>query len=311
MEIPYLVGEMRLVYRAEPHGSDEKWYINDHCFVIDDEGTLHFIGINNPFPEGGRVDYSVHPFLGHATAKDPFGAWTRHAPAVDDTDGARYLGAPAVLRPEGSDKYTMLFEAVTGEPGDGKYIKHGRRSLELAYSDDLFHWERSRRSAIPHLPEAARDPFFLRRPEGYYLLYLCTPHPSCSTITATKTDDFMKFYDTTTVFSIEDGISWCSTESPFIIERNNLFYLFFTYAHRHYYEERVYVSDTPLAFAQHDIVATLFSHAGEPLEWNGKQYLSSCGPEDTQALNEHGLYLCEMKWTEAAQTAEGGRIVSE
>ncbi|MCK4629387.1 MAG: hypothetical protein KAT56_10315 [Sedimentisphaerales bacterium] len=98
-------------------------------------------------------------------------------------------------------------------------------------------------------------------------------------------------------FFLNDGVKWGGAESPLVVYRNGLYYLFFTYAHRHYYETIVCVSQKCDEFSMDAVVTTLYGHAVEILEYQGKAYLSSCGPEDKQWINRHGLYLAELAWT--------------
>ena len=47
-QVPYIVGESRLVYEPEPLDAEAPWFINDHCFVA--EGLLHLFCVNDPYP---------------------------------------------------------------------------------------------------------------------------------------------------------------------------------------------------------------------------------------------------------------------
>ena len=285
VEIPYIKGESKLVYPPAPDSSNELWHINDHCFITDSKGILHFFGINNPYP-ADRNDratlYRDHPYLGHATSVAPESTWQRQDFALDD----EYLGAPFVVWMTDQKRYIMLFES--------RINKH--RVLELAYSSDLFHWQRTNTPVLEKLHECKRDPAILKQDDGSFLIYLCTPHPEGSSVSVTKTFDFESFESTQTCLLIKDGISYSGIESPFVVKRNGLYYLFFTYAHRHYYETIVCVSDKYDEFSMNNIVTTIFGHASEIFDYEGKTYISSCGPEDDQVLNRHGLYLSELKW---------------
>jgi hypothetical protein len=286
MEIPCLIGESRLVYPPEPPGDARQWFINDHCFYTAPDGLLHWFGINNPYLPGGERLYEYHPYIGHATATDPLGEWTRCPWAIDDSDGAQYLGAPWVAWLPGEGRYVMLFESKIA----------GRRELELAYSTDLFTWQRTGQPVLAHLAHTKRDPCVISGDQGEYLLYLCTPSAQGSSITVTPTRDFRHYGETRTCLLIEDGVSWGGLESPFVLRRGSLYYLFATYAHRHYDETMVWVSERHDHFAVGDVVTTLYGHAAEIFEHAGKTFISSCGPEDCQHLNRHGLYLAELAW---------------
>ncbi len=289
LEIPYIKGESKLIYPPDPDPGNELWYINDHCFITDNKGILHFFGINNPYSvnRNDRAElYRNHPYLGHATSVAPEDTWHREDFALDDSQGAEYLGAPFVVWIAAQKRYAMLFES--------RIDNH--RVLELAYSSDLFHWHRTNTPALEKLPEATRDPSILKQDDGSFLIFLCTPHPEGSSVTVTKTFDFESFGSAQTCLLIKDGIIGSSSESPFVVKRNGLYYLFFTYAHRHYYETVVCVSDKFDDFSMKNVVTTIYGHASEIFDYEGQTYISSCGPEDDQALNLHGLYLSEFDW---------------
>ena len=95
IEVPFIAGSFREVIAAHPEKPEKKgWYTNDHCFIEDRQGVLHWIGINNPFPTEGKELYRYHPYLGHCTTRDPMGAWKRQTWALDESEGTEYLGAP-------------------------------------------------------------------------------------------------------------------------------------------------------------------------------------------------------------------------
>jgi hypothetical protein len=285
-EIPYLVGASRLVYEPQPSGAKERWFINDHCFITDASGTLHFFGINDPYPPEGKTLYRFHPYIGHATSVQSMGTWQRQDFALDDRRGSEYLGAPFVVWLEKRREYLMLFESMI----------EGRRELEIAHSADLSHWHRTGAPVLGHLAETKRDPCIVRQADGGFLVYLCTPNPEGSSVTVTRTADFERFEEPRTCLLIKDGATYGGAESPFVTRRNGLHYMFFTYAHRHYYETIVCVSESADRFSMENVVTTLYGHAAEIFEYSGKTYISSCGPEDDQQLNIHGLTLAELAW---------------
>jgi hypothetical protein len=206
--------------------------------------------------------------------------------ALDDSRGTAYVGAPFVVWLEEQGEYVMVFQSMS----------NGHRMLELAYSADLEHWERTGRPILDYLPEGSRDPCVIRNDDGSFLLYLATPTPTGSSITVTRTRDFKQFDTTHTCLTIKDAIWYSGAESPFVLQRNGLYYLFVTYAHRHYFETLVYLSHRPDRFST--IITTLYAHAPEILQWHGKEYITSCGPEGRGPLDKHGLYMAELRWTE-------------
>ncbi|MBU8902708.1 MAG: hypothetical protein KOO69_08210, partial [Victivallales bacterium] len=251
LEIPYIKGESKLVYPPAPDSSNELWFINDHCFITDSKGILHFFGINNPYPanRNDRAElYRKHPYLGHASSSDPMEKWLRASCALNDIDGEQYLGAPYIVWIENQKKYIMVFESKI----------NGRRTLELAYSENLFNWKRTGTSIDSGLPAGTRDPFILKNENNIYNIYLCYPRDlEGSSVIVMQTEDFSSFTAPKVCLHIEDGIAWSGAESPFVVKRNGLYYLFFTYAHRHYYETVVCVSDKFDDFSMKNVVTTI------------------------------------------------------
>ncbi len=98
IEIPYLKGAMKCVMMPNVLNDDKKWYINDHCIIKDNEGLYHFFGINNPYPAPDKKLYEWHPHISHAVSKRPYEDGFEFVDfAIDDRDGAEYVGAPYVF----------------------------------------------------------------------------------------------------------------------------------------------------------------------------------------------------------------------
>ena len=269
---------LELHYRA-----GRPWFFNDHCFIEDSEGHLHLFGINNPYPEDGGVLYQFHPFISHFITDDPMGEWRPVGFALDESEGTEYLGAPFVF-PLHHGGYGMIFEA----------LHQGRRVMEMARSPDLIEWSRLGKPLFEELGYTKRDPCVVVD-RGVYRIYLCNPTKNHSVVTLAETEDFETF-SYTDILKIEDGSDYGGIESPFIFHFGSTFYLFFTYAHRHYYETMVIQSERHDSFSMDNCVTTLFGHASEILTYKGTTYLSSTGPEDYQELNDHGVNLIELKW---------------
>ncbi|MFI3295750.1 MAG: hypothetical protein R3Y19_06990 [Rikenellaceae bacterium] len=291
-EIPFVLGEMRTVIEASPSAdSTGRWFTNDHCFIEDKQGTLHWFGINDPYPPEGKELYRYHPYLGHATTTgSPLESWKREKFALDESAGTEYLGAPYVVWHEESGRYAMVVETW-----------RDTRRLEVYWSDDLYDWQET---AVPILPETlwvgTRDPHIMRGDDGKYWIHVvATGNKGVgeSQVLRIRTSDFVTFDEPETILGIQD-CTWATLiESPFLVERNGLWYLFFTYAHRRYAETVVVVSDNPDSFDYYNnTLTTMFSHAAEIFEYKGKVYFTSCGPEDEHYLNSHGVSMAELRW---------------
>ncbi|MCY4562580.1 MAG: hypothetical protein OXC03_09880 [Flavobacteriaceae bacterium] len=293
-EIPYLVGESRKVFDAKPPDATDnmRWFTNDHNFVIDKSGKLHWFGINNPYPPPGKSLYRYHPYLGHLTTEEPLGEWKREAFAIDESQGTEYVGAPYVIWHEESRRWVMVVETML----------NGRRRMEVVWSDDLYKWERTYKAILPQsLWLTSRDPHIMKGTDGKYWIHLVSKdgskRPTLSQVVRLKTIDFVNFEGPLPVMSIADNAPSSGIESPFIVERDGLWYLFFTYAHRRYAETIVVLSDNSDYFDYNEnVITTLFGHAAEIFEYKGKTYISSCGPEDRHWLNHQSVSLAELIW---------------
>ena len=284
-EVPAITGAYREIIAAVPPGQEGAWFTNDHCLFQDETGRWHSIGINDPMLDDLGELYREHPYLLHATADAPAGPWTREGWALDDSAGERYVGAPFVVRHEG--RYVMMFEAMWD----------GRRGLELAYSDDLATWERTRREVATNQAPMRRDPCILRDEEsGDWMIYLCVPAGETSTISVCRTTDFERFSEGRVVVSLADGCPWGSLESPFVIRRKGVWYLAFTHSMHHYRETVVLASDRGDAFSWNAQVATLHAHAAEFAEAAGRWWITTCGPEDRRRNNRHGIEIAPLEW---------------
>jgi len=307
VELPFIDGPFELVY--EPNADDPPtWYVNDHALFAAPDGKVHFFGIQNPFP---KVDDAIeslashrgemstwpqavtymkkllykpatHRYCGHAVADHPMGPWTRHDPVLvaETAAGEMSIGAPFVV--EHGGRFWMMLDS---------------REL-LAHSRDLYHWQRAETPIDRNrLGKNWRDPCIQKLPDGTYLMVFCSSHESGrSGVGVASSRDLVTWEPHGHCLVTEDYCPWSANESPFLVPRGGLFYLFYTFAHRHYYETRVLVSNDWRHFDPEAVITTLYAHAAEILTFEGQDYISCCGMEDPQYLNRHGLYLARLNW---------------
>jgi Glycosyl hydrolases family 32 N-terminal domain len=290
-EIPCISGESKMIFHPNPEPENgEKWFTNDHCFVIDSDSTLHWLGINNPFPPEGKELYRYHPYLGHLSTNEPMSNWKRLPWALDESKGTEYLGAPFVIWHDESQRWAMVVETWLD-----------KRRLEVCWSKDLINWERTKKAILPEeLWISTRDPHIMKGEDGKYWIHVVSTGNNGvkqSQVLRIKTKDFINFEKPQTILGIDDN-NWATLiESPSLLERNGLWYLFFTYAHRRYTETIVVVSDSPDIFDYNkNTLTTIFGHAAKVFKYKNETYISSCGPEDHQYLNQHGVTLAKLKW---------------
>lgn len=296
VEIPYVKGAFRHVLHppgmqaAQAAGNPAQWYINDHCFLTHG-GRIHWYGIVNPYPSHPHF-YApgTHRHLGHASAVDPFGPWTEHPHVFAHPEGSpEYLGACFVVEREG--RFYMLCDASM--PGKG---------MNLASSLDLHNWAWDP-SAVPHCPEhGTRDPCMVPDPSGGYLLYHTGGDSGIGKIFLASSRDLRHWTVEEPALVTDATVGPGCLESPFVHERNGVYYLFVNFSHRQYEETIVFASGNPRRFDWRSPLCTLFAHAAEIFTWQGKDYISHCGIEDQHWRDTgapYGLWLAELAWLPA------------
>jgi len=295
---PMSLGRFRKVFEVPGR------YVNDHC-LIRHEGLIHLFFIDGEVGKG-CYDVGNEVIIGHATAPDMFGPWEAQAPAlVHDPNlpwEERGIFAPYVLA-AGSRSYMY-------------YAGHnmaGAQVMCLATSDDLVHWERSPHNPIlvpsqswAYWSEAAatscRDAHVLPHEDHGYIMYwvgdMKEPR-SHSCVAASVSRDLVHWQEIGPVMirhhSDLEAIN-CKTESPCVIRRDDLYFLFY----RHGNGTKVCVSRDALDFHDRDSFFFSIAHAAEIVEFGGEWYVTSCSrpPGDVthQEDRRHGLWVAKMAW---------------
>ncbi|MEA3056064.1 MAG: hypothetical protein QOD30_1496 [Actinomycetota bacterium] len=282
-------------------GEDEAWYINDHTIFLDHTGTWHLIGIThvepaNPFDE---------KHLAHATAPALHGPWTKQpfALSTDESIGETHLWAPHVLRHD--DRYFM-------------YVCSGGSKTEyritLATSDDCVTWTRHEENPMVVDGFEARDPMVRRVDDRWVLYYTATSTPEGGNhvVAAAESDDLVHWGGRHLVYVDEMvGTGAGPTESPFVVQRESVWYLFMGPSRMHelmkpgvdvhkewknvYSSTVVLASDDPLHFDRADEVGFIEAHASEVVvdPSDGSTWISHCG------WGEGGVFLAPLAWSTA------------
>jgi predicted GH43/DUF377 family glycosyl hydrolase len=264
-------------------GEDRPWYINDHCFVQDDDGLWHMFGITHAEPANPLDE----KFLAHATSKEILaGAWEKQPHVLHaDTEGFGecHVWAPHVVREGGL--YHMFYCA-----GDED---HTRYKIHLATSEDLWTWQRHPKNPMWIDGFDARDPMVIRSGDEWILYYTATSQPQGGNhvVAAVTSDDLVHWSNKRVVFTHPaEGTFGGPTESPFVVERQGSFYLFVC-TNRPYAHSAVYASESPFCFSIEDLVGEIPAHAAEVIAApDGRWFVSRCG------WGQGGLYLAELDW---------------
>ena len=315
VRIPVIDGDFPLVYEPDPENPNT-WFVNDHCLIQDEEGRIHYFGIENPYPETrdawkwvkNEINDGDRPFVrtlwqlmhrhlytgwskgeivthyrvGHAVADNIWGPWERCEAALEGKKEKKSFGSPFVA--EHNNQYWMLLPSETG----------------LAVSDDLMQWKVIEADTKWNdLGAGHRDPCVIKLTDGTFLQYYAGSDPEGRQVVNTaRSKDLSKWerIDPCFVRDIPEA-KWSGVlESPYVLKKNGLYYLFVGFAHRHYNETFAVVSDNPFHFEMDNIITTIFSHAPEFIEIDGDTYMSSCGIEDPQYLNHSGLWISQIRW---------------
>ncbi|MCC6579546.1 MAG: hypothetical protein IT440_03835 [Phycisphaeraceae bacterium] len=291
MELPWIKGTFQHILhppgRRDAHaaGDTSPWYVNDHCFFVDVDNRIHWFGITNPYPEDKKKLYGPgsHRHIGHAVASYPFGPWEEkpHAFALP-ADTLENIGACFAVRIDG--EYRLIY-------GYNKGHSFGR-------STDLNTWSRMDQPALDMGP-GTRDPCLLLLDDGTYLLYSAAGHNGISAVVLAESKDLVHWSMREPAMLTDIRCEWGAMESPFVHRRGDDYYLFLNHSHRQYEETLVFHSRNPRHFDWNKPLCTLFAHAAEMFEWNGKTYISHCGIEDRHWDDvgaPYGLWLAELGW---------------
>jgi beta-fructofuranosidase len=281
-------------------GEDEPWYINDHTFIRDRDGTWHLIGITHAEPLAPKDE--LH--LAHATAPDLHGPWTKQpfALSTDPSVGEAHLWAPHVIDHAG--QYWMFVCAGGATPEAYR--------IHLATSDDCTTWTRHPENPLVVDGFEARDPMVIRIGDRWVMYYTATTEPSGGNhvVAATESDDLVHWSGRRIVYTDSwRGTYGGPTESPFVVERDGTWYLFsgpskfgeaMTRQERGerarwgdvYSTTLVLASDDPFHFDRADEVGMIEAHAAEVIvDVDGSAWISHCG------WGQGGVYLAPLTFS--------------
>ena len=291
-EIPWISGTFRHVLpppgMAQPRSGTaaSQWYINDHCMLVDSSDRIHWFGITNPYPEDGNLyGPGSHRHIGHAVAEHPWGPWTAMEDAFSLPSGTtENIGACFVV-PYGSE-YRMIYGYNTG--------------FHFGRSDDLNVWHKVPAEVLD-LGPGTRDPCVLQSDAGTFLLYGAASHSGKSAVVLAESRDLARWKPAAPALLSDLEIGWGALESPFVYRRGDDYYLFVNHSHRQYEETLVFHSRDPRRFDWASPLCTLFAHAAEILDWQGRTYITHCGIEDRHWSDigaPYGLWLAELQWAQ-------------
>ena len=318
LKVPVVDGGFTLVYEPDP-AHPNTWMLNDHSLIQDKSGRIHLFAIENPYPTRTQALQSLpeltqpddepiaqtihrwyaalypietHYRVGHAIADNIYGPWTRLPAALGDDKEKYHYGSPFVM--EHQHRYWMFLPAG---PLDDLTV------TGIYVSDDLESWS-SVAEATPWwdtdvFGASHRDPCIILLEDGTFLQYFSAgDRQNRAAVLLATSSNLISWHphEPCYIEQIDDVPSHGIFESNFVYKKDDLYYLFVCFAHRHYYETFVVVSDDPHHFSEQNKITTLFTHAPELIEINGETYMTSCGIEDPQDFKRVGLWISKLKW---------------
>lgn len=284
-------GEFTKIYDPSV-GEKEPWYLNDHCFIQNDQGTWHLFGITHAEP----ADPLDEDSFAHATSPRLLSqTWTKQKPALTVEAGSpwneAHLWAPHVVQHDGL--YYMFY---CGGDAD-----HTRYKIQLATSKDLVNWKRHPKNPMIVDGYDARDPFVLRADGKWYLYYTATSEPAGGNyvVARVESDDLIHWSRKITVFTDKTKGTWGGpTESPFVVRRGTKNYLFIG-PRGGYDGTDVFVSDALDRWDAANLVGHIPAHAAEVVrDAEGKWYVSRAG------WGRGGVYLAPLQWHDGLDNAD-------
>ena len=292
----------RLVYQPEGR------YVNDHSFVRGPDGKWHLFHIVGPIGRSCYDDGAEISF-GHAVSSDLL-TWGAQPDVLAIDPGSRHephhLFAPYVIAHEGV--YYLFYSGIN--------LDLKMESMCVATSRDLYAWEKHPANPV-FRPSTAwaqyrpgsgtwaccRDPHVIPHPEYGFIMYYVTwmrdTHFRLVALGAALSDNLLTWQDAGPVMVREfaSDFSTTSMESPCVVFREGLYYLF--YKHRD--GTRLAVSDDPLCFTDKEDEPFSPAHACEVFEAEGRWYVSHCSRELEDVGHQYsdrtqGLWLAGIEW---------------
>lgn len=282
--LPRISGEWSLLFAPSRYGH----YVNDHSILRGHDGRWHLFGITShaerDFAENER--YFVHAATG--SLDEPM---TELGKVCDN--GVR-AWAPAVIG-----------------HGGRYYMFYGPSPTRFATSDELGHWmENSIHFHETPLDAAHRDHFLLQVADDRWLMYATGIHRRLGVISVFESADLIHWtflrYALTTTPEAPLQPPWGATESPFVLRRDGLYYLFLTYtdcSHATYHDTVVFASADPTDFGSYAggdrggaFCTRLRAHAPEIVAADGKMFITTCGWRGFGAPIEGAVAIAGIEW---------------
>lgn len=282
MKIPYISGEWKVLFKPEKHGN----YVNDHTIVKGPDGCWHLYGITSFGGQSYQECYFVH---GKSESLDnPF---TEEGKSIDR---GTLAWAPCVIEKDGN-----------------YYMFYGPSPTSLAVSFDMYEWF-GHNVTLRNEPVMAahRDHFVLQTDDGRYLMYVSGIHNKKGSVSVFSSDDLLNWeFQGFALTSGDDAPlkpAWGAMESPFVVKKDGLYYLFVTYtdsSDETYNDTLVFCSPDPCSFGEYNgengtavPITRIDAHAPEVICENGKYFITTCGWLGKPVANKGCVSVAPLEW---------------
>ncbi len=290
VETPFIDGKWIHIFNPNDTRSaeDTTWYTNDHCFVKANDGSWHAYGIIGHKP--------IDPWKGetrlfHISSKTiTQEKWSDHDYALTTLPGIeRVLWAPHVITENGT--YYMFYNIGNMQNNAPENPSWGQ--LCLATSKDLFNWTRHERNPLFSDPGHARDSYITKIKGQYYYYYtrIFNEVDERSSV-AVRTGTDLTHWSGPRIAHVQPLKNYYGgdAESSFVIQRNDVFYLFICRANTDYNRTDVYWSKDNQNFPEKNFITQLPVHAAEIIQEGSNWYISNTG------WDKKGLFIASLFW---------------
>lgn len=282
MKIPHITGDWKILFKPEKNGN----YVNDHSIVQGADGKWHLYGITSFEGVPSQERYFVH--------------------GVGDS---LYIPFDEVGR--SIDRGTLAWAPCVINKGENYYMFYGPSPTSLAVSFDMFEWFGTNVCLKDEpLMGAHRDHFVLKIAEDKYLMYVVGVYQKRGAVSCFSSADLVTWQFEK--FALTSGTeaplkpAWGAFESPFVVKKDGLYYLFVTYtdcSDSTYNDTLVFCSDDPMHFGSYcgdkDAavpITKLQAHAAEVIEQNGNYYITTCGWNTKPNPNRGAVSIARLEW---------------
>ncbi len=284
IEIPKITGEWQLLFRPERCGN----YINDHSIIKDRDGKWHLFGITSMEGIPSYERYFVHA----VSENGLYGSVMEEKGRVID-DGTR-AWAPCVIGND--DKY---------------YMYYGPSLTKMAVSADLTEWMGYEINMIGAPPMACnRDHFVMKLNDYTWIMYVSGVKDGYGAVACLVSNDLCSWrfvqYALTSDGNAPLRPAWGAFESPYVVKRGDMYYLFVTYTDcniENYQNTLVFASQKPYDFGNYNgdnhkdmVVAQLHAHACEVIKDGEDYYITTCGWNGKGIPIEGAAAIARLEW---------------